>query len=104
MDVNEAILRAILGLQARLVFSPERLAQLVAPKAPGEKQLQAYNLCDGETSQLEICKQTGLDKGSLSRSIDRWVEVGIMIRIGPDQYPLHFYPVPKELLKGNEGK
>lgn len=99
MDVNETLLRAILGMQARQVFPPERLALLVAPQAGGDKQMQAYNLCDGNTPQSEISKQTGLDKGSLSRSISRWIELGIAIRIGSEKNPLHLYPLPKELLK-----
>ena len=99
MDTNEALLRAILATVARQAFPPEKLVELIAPIAGGEKQLMAYNLCDGQTPQTEIGKKSKLDKGNLSRYISRWIEVGIVIRVGRDQNPMHLYPLPKEYLK-----
>ncbi len=99
MDTNETLLKAILATVARQAFPPAELAKLVSPNAGGEKQVMAYNLCDGQTPQTEIGKKAKLDKGSLSRSISRWIEVGIMVRLGNDQNPLHLYPLPKEYSK-----
>lgn len=99
MDVNEALLRAILAMLARQVFPPAELAKIVASAAGGEKQMKAYNHCDGHTAQTEIGKQAKLDKGSLSRSVSRWIEAGIIIRVGKEQYPMHVFPLPKEYLK-----
>jgi len=61
--------------------------------AGSDKQVLAYNLCDGQTPQAEIAKKAKLDKGNLSRSITRWVEAGIVVRVGPDEAPLHLYPI-----------
>lgn len=99
MDTNEALLRAILATTARQVFPAEELVKLIAPTSSGEKQLLAYNLCDGTTHQAEIVKKANLDKGNLSRSISRWIEIGIIIRVGKEQCPLHVYPLPKEFVK-----
>jgi hypothetical protein len=77
MNTTEALLTAILGMVARQAISPTELARIISPTAGGSKQIIAYNLCDGRTSQKEICKKTKLDQGSLSRSISRWIEAGI---------------------------
>lgn len=71
----------------------------------GKKQLVAYNLCNGRTPQTEVGKQAKLDKGNLSRSIAQWIEAGITVRVGEEQYPMHLYPLPKEYLrpKSNSG-
>lgn len=101
MDTTEALLKAILTMLGRQAFPPAELSKLISPTAGGEKQLQAYNLCDGCTAQSEIGKRLQLDKGSLSRTISRWVEAGIVIRVGKDQYPMHIYPLPKEHVRSN---
>lgn len=95
VDINESLLRGILSVVGRLTFPPEELLKIVSPTSGGEKQIGAYNLCDGKTPQAEIGKRTKLDKGSLSRSIARWIEAGIVIRVGAEQHPLHLYPLSK---------
>jgi DNA-binding HxlR family transcriptional regulator len=104
MDASESLLQAILGIVARQTFPPAELAKLIATTSGGEKQVIAYNLCNGKTSQTEIGKQANLDKGSLSRSIARWIELGIVIRVGHEQLPLHVYPLPKEYTKQTRTK
>jgi DNA-binding HxlR family transcriptional regulator len=99
MDTTESLLRAILATVARSTFPPADIYKIVAPVAGSDKQLAAYNLCDGKTPQTEIGKRAKLDKGSLSRSISRWIEAGIVVRVGRDQYPLHVYPLTKSILK-----
>jgi hypothetical protein len=93
VNTAEELLRAILATVARTTFPPEELHKIVAPTTGSQKQLLAYNLCDGETPQATIGKKVNLDAGSLSRSITRWVEAGVMVRIGPDRLPLHIYPL-----------
>lgn len=93
MNTNEALLRGILATVGRTAFPPEALYKIIAPTAGSGKQVLAYNLCDGQTSQTEIGKKAKLDPGSLSRSIVKWVEAGVVIRVGEDEYPLHLYPV-----------
>lgn len=95
MDTNESLLRAILATIARKTFPAEELKKIIAPKGAGNKQIAAYNLCDGNTTQAEIGKKTGILKGQLSRTISRWIELGIVIRVGQEQYPLHVYPLIK---------
>ncbi|ACI92629.1 hypothetical protein OCAR_5497 [Afipia carboxidovorans OM5] len=51
-------------------------------------------MCDGETPQADIGKRVKLDSGNLSRTIAKWVEAGIVIRIGADDHPLHLYALP----------
>jgi hypothetical protein len=95
MDINEALLRAILEMVARQTFPPSEVFKIVSPTVGGQKQLRAYNLCDGRTPQSEIGKRVQLDKGYLSRSISRWIDVGIMTRVGADLHPMHIYPLRK---------
>jgi len=98
-DTNESLLRAILATVARGAFPPADIYKIVAPVAGSDKQLLAYNLCDGQTPQAEIGKKAKLDPGSLSRSIARWVEAGIVVRVGKEQFPMHVYPLTKNDLK-----
>ena len=99
MDTNESLLRAILATVARGVFPPAVIYKIVAPASGNDKQLFAYNLCDGHTPQVEIGKKAKLDSGNLSRSIARWVEAGIVVRVGKEQLPMHVYPLNKNDLK-----
>jgi len=93
VDMQESLLRAVLATVARQVFPPDKLIEILNSRNSGEKQIAAYNLCDGATPQFEIGKRIGLDKGSLSRSISRWVDAGIVVRVGPSDLPLHVYPL-----------
>src|SRR5690242_7827821 len=95
MDVTQSLLKAILASIARQTFPPADVAKIVAPTASQTKQIAAYNMCDGNTSQSEIGKRLKIDKGSLSHSISRWVAAGIVVRVGADQLPLHIYPLSK---------
>lgn len=101
MTIEADLLRAILATVARQTFSPETLTELIAKGNSGEKQLRAFNLCDGTKSQSEITGAVGLDKGSFSRTLSRWVELGIVVRIGhgADAKPLHVYPIPEAMMK-----
>ncbi|PKQ07719.1 MAG: MarR family transcriptional regulator [Alphaproteobacteria bacterium HGW-Alphaproteobacteria-11] len=97
MDTNETLLRAILATISRQTFPPSEIVKIVSPVSGGEKQLAAYNLCNGNTPQAEIAKKLNLDKGNLSRSLARWIEAGIVVRVGHDQHPL-----PQEYLKSKK--
>ncbi len=104
MNTTDSLLQAILATTGRQAFPPSELAKIVAPNVGGQKQIHAYNLCDGRTPQSEVGRKAKLDKGSLSRSISRWIEAGVMFRIGADQHPAHLYPLPKEYLKPKASK
>jgi predicted transcriptional regulator len=88
----------------RSTFPIERVLQIVAPREDSDKNFVAYNLCDGNTSQADIAKRAKLDKGNLSRALARWIEAGIVIRIGEDELPLHIYALSKDDLKERENK
>jgi hypothetical protein len=95
---TNTLLRAILGMTARQAISVDDLLQIVAPKAGGEAQIEAYNKCDGSRSQGEIAKEVGLDSGNFSRTVSRWVDAGIVMKLGDSREPilLHIYPIPKD--------
>lgn len=99
METSESLLRAILATIARTTFPPRALVKIVTPVSGSDKQLAAYNLCDGRTPQSEISKKAKLDTGNLSRSIARWIEAGVVVRVGKEQHPLHVYPLTKADLK-----
>jgi len=93
VNTTDALLRGILATVGRTAFPPETLQKIIAPTAGSDKQVLAYNLCDGQTPQTEIGKKANLDPGNLSRSIAKWIEAGVVVRIGPDEHPLHLYPL-----------
>jgi DNA-binding MarR family transcriptional regulator len=97
---SQALLRAILSMTARLAIPPPELLQIVAPPkgGGGEAQLAAYNMCDGTKGQGEIAKELKIDPGSFSRTVARWIEAGVVIRLGehPNTKLLHIYPLTKE--------
>jgi len=99
VNTTETLLMGILATVGRTAFPPEALYKIVAPTAGSGKQIHAYNLCDGETPQAEIGKKAKLDRGSLSRSISKWVEAGVVVRVGPDALPLHLYPLTEPDMK-----
>lgn len=87
------LLRILIMLAGRLAVPPEQLPSLVSPKS-NVSYLKAYSLCDGRTALRDLVAETGIDKGSLSKTIAKWVDDGIAFRVGPEQYPLHLYPLP----------
>ncbi|HWL04169.1 MAG TPA: helix-turn-helix domain-containing protein [Xanthobacteraceae bacterium] len=104
MNTTEELLKAILSIVARKTFPPDVLAKIVMPTVGSDKQLLAYNLCDGETPQADICKKVKLDRGNFSRAVARWIEAGVVVRVGSDRLPLHVYPLNKGTLKAEGGK
>lgn len=103
MEIQETYLRAILATVARQTFSPGRILEIINA---GEKQQRAFNLCDGSRSQAEIVKELGLDSSNFSKTIGRWIDEGIVIRVGENREarPLHVYPLPEALIKKDAKK
>lgn len=98
---TDTLLRAILSVTARQAIPPETLGGLIAPSPTLVKQFRAYNLCDGTRTQAEIAKALQLDSGNLSKTVNRWVESGIVMRIseGREIRLLHIYPFPESMIK-----
>jgi hypothetical protein len=105
MEMQDALLRAILATLAWQTFSPAKIIEIVGSGA-GEKQRRAYNLCDGTRTQADVAKELGLDQSNFSKTITRWIDEGIVIRVGEkrESRPLHVYPLPEALLKKENDK
>lgn len=101
MSREETYLRAILATVARQTFPVQTILDVVARGPAWERQVQAYNLCDGTRSQAEVGKQAGLDQGAFSRTLSRWIDTGIVIRVGEGKSTvlLHVYPLPESAAK-----
>jgi hypothetical protein len=82
MNVTESLLRAIFAVSVWRAFSPSEVARIVGPQKRSDKQASAYNLCDGKTSQRDIAKRTKLDQRLFSRTLSRWIEAGVVVRVG----------------------
>jgi len=97
VDNNETLLTAILSVSARYAFPADRLAEIVMWKG-GEKQLRAFNMCDGTKAQVEIARQLNLDPGNFSRTVARWIDAGILFRLGEGREArlLHVYRLPAD--------
>lgn len=95
MNPEEAYLRAILATVARQTFPPDKILKIMGPNA-SERHFKAFNLCDGTRTQADVAKEAGLDSGNFSKSLGRWVDAGVVIRIGEGREvrPLHVYPLP----------
>ncbi|MGE4527249.1 MAG: MarR family transcriptional regulator [Rhodospirillaceae bacterium] len=100
MDTQDTFLRAILATIARQTFSPNKILEILGSSA-GEKQYRAFNLCDGSRTQADIVKELSLDSSNFSKTLNRWIDEGIVIRIGEkrDARPLHVYPLPETLIR-----
>jgi CRP-like cAMP-binding protein len=100
MGSQDTFLRAILATVARQTFSPAKILEIMGPNA-GEKQHRAFNLCDGSRTQADIAKELGLDSSNFSKTLSRWIDEGIVIRVGENREarPLHVYPLPEVLIE-----
>jgi hypothetical protein len=101
MASEEQLLRAILATVARQTFPVGAILDVVAVGSDKAKQIRAYNLCDGSRSQGEVAKIAGLDSGNFSKTLTRWIDAGIVIRIGEnrDIKLVHVYPLPDTEVK-----
>lgn len=91
VTIEADLLRAILTTVGRQTFPLDALTEIVG----GEKQVKAFNLCDGTNSQAQIAAAAGIDQGNFSRTLKRWVDQGVVFRTGDpnDIRPLHIYPL-----------
>lgn len=100
MENADIYLKAMLAMLARQTFPPETLKALVGK----DKQIEAYNLCDGSRTQSEIAKSVGLDSGNFSKTVARWVELGVLVKVseGKETRLVHLYPLPISKEKGSK--
>jgi hypothetical protein len=99
-DQIKDLLKMLINITARSVFHEDTVKQLVAPTTASDKYFIAYNLCDGTRSQAEIARMAGLDAHNLSKAINRWIQHGIMYKVGSaESKPLHIYPLASNVRK-----
>lgn len=81
--------RCLLSVVARAAI-PETVV-----RAAVGKQVKAYNLLDGTRTLAEVEKAAHKDHGFMSRTVARWVEAGVVFRLGNAQGALllHVYPI-----------
>ena len=106
MDTSEIYLKAILATVARQTFPVSQLLSIVAPNKNSKKNFDAYNSCDGILTQGEIAKKFKLDHSNFSKTISKWSEHGIIIKVleGSETRPVHVYPIPDSEYKKVYGK
>jgi hypothetical protein len=91
MDQSD-LLRCLLQVIGRAAIKEEDVRDVIG----SGKQLKAFNLCDGSLSQAQIARKAKIERGNFSRNVTRWVENGVLFRIGGgnDATLLHIYPIP----------
>jgi hypothetical protein len=91
--VND-LLRVAIQVLGRIAVKPEQVRAIVGEK---KKLIKAFNLCDGQHTQKEIVRKTGLHQGSFSTTSARWAANGIAFRLGDgkDARVLHIYAIPE---------
>jgi hypothetical protein len=96
-EISDQLLQALISLTGRAAFPVDDLEDIVSAGG-GDKQRKAYNMCDGSRGQGEVAKALKIDGGSFSRTVARWVDQGIMFRIGDGREAklLHVYPLPEK--------
>lgn len=89
MADTEELLRILIQLSGRQVFPEETLRGIVG----SGKAVEAYNLCDGSRTQAQVVKDAKLDQGQFSRTSSRWVQQGVLFKLGSgkDVKLLHLY-------------
>lgn len=90
--------RLIISLLGRLVFSEDKLKEIIKKnsKRP-EQMIKAYDLCDGKLTTGQIAKKlTGVTPQALNKATSRWEENGIVMNLGDsgkgnEKIPLRLY-------------
>jgi hypothetical protein len=100
-DVRD-VLRPLVSLLGRSAFSQDDLFRLVAPKRGKTNLVKAFNLCDGTRTQADVRKLVKFDRGNFSRIVDRWIEAGILFRLGEGREArlLHVYALMRSEVNG----
>ncbi len=93
------LLQCLLHVVGRAAVPQDAVLAIVGT---GKKQIKAFNLCNGNTSQKDIAKKARLDQGNFNRTVKRWIRNGVVFSIGEgkDAKPLHIYPIPEASARG----
>jgi hypothetical protein len=94
----------IIGLLARLVWTPEKLAEIVTRgKRNPEAYRRVYNALDGVTTGRSLASIAGVTPAAISYVLQAWEEEGIVTNEGTASQPRYkaVMRIPK---KGASGK
>ncbi len=71
----------IISLLGRIAFPEEELKKMITINSKKPKVLlEAYNLCNGKTGLTEISKKVSVSQPALTGAINKWEEMGIIIK------------------------
>jgi hypothetical protein len=95
----------IIGLLARLVWTPEKLAEIVArgKRNPGAYR-KIYNLLDGNSTGKDLARRAGVSQPVMSIALKAWHELGIVTNVGTESQPRYKRLMPIPTRDHGEGK
>lgn len=80
----------MVSLLARLVWTPEKLVEIVtAKKKNPDAYIQAYNACDGTKNGTQLAAVAGVTQQSMSAALQGWFDDGVVINVGTAKLPLY---------------
>jgi hypothetical protein len=96
------LLRCLVQVIGRATIPPMEVLSVVGKR---KKQIKAFNLCDGSRTLRDIARKSQINQGNLSRTTTRWLEQGILFRIGEGKAArfMHIYPVTPVKRRGIAG-
>lgn len=87
----------IIGLLARLVWTPEKLAEIVSRgKRNKGAYRKIYNLLDGNATGKDLAARAGVSQPVMSVALKAWHDLGIITNVGTDSQPRYkrVMPIP----------
>jgi len=83
MSENEELIKQnkfIISLLGRMVFPEEKLIAIIQKNSNKPKELlNAYNLCNGKLTLIEIAKKSGIASQGLGQAILKWKKNGVIL-------------------------
>ncbi len=79
----------IIALLARLVWTPEKLVEMVMAnrKKDPEGYVSVYNALDGEKTGKQLGEIVGVSQQAIAYVLAGWLEDGIVLNVGTDSLP-----------------
>jgi hypothetical protein len=87
----------IIGLLARLVWTPERLAEIVTRgKRNPQAYRRVYNALDGIVTGKYLALRAKVSQPAMAVALKAWYELGIVVNVGTDSQPRYkrLMPIP----------
>lgn len=78
----------IIGLLARLVWSPEKITEIITRNKRDPKgYMTAYNALDGSKTGTQIATIAKVAQPTMSETLQSWLDEGIILNVGTDSQP-----------------